>query len=158
MRKAIIFAILSVVLITTTVALYLVNRSSPPPWREAMNRYLVYREQKGLGSLIIDRIVRAGRPWNLTSGEGFITYGSSNIYQTDYSLTSDYSGSLSLPYPPQDMYCVLFKSGSSSSTDRLILVTYYQDLYNSDWVVHEPAQQLSSEEITILLTNIGCSK
>jgi hypothetical protein len=44
-----------------------------------------------------------------------------------------------LPFPPEEVWCVLLGRGSQATSSGVVFVALHQDIHNADWVVHETA-------------------
>jgi len=73
-----------------------------------------------------------------------------------------------LPYPPDDLRCVLLQASGShnkpfdsanagtGSQYAVVFVGLHNDLYNGAWVVHESAYHFPSPELNATLEEVGC--
>ncbi len=135
----------------------------PPAWQTELEKYIAYKE-RGSPLLITELVaVRSGRPWRFTGDTNFIVYGDTPYYITDNTYQSGPDRRFSrmpLPYPPEELWCVLLKIGPSYAPSfskyQLVLVARHQDLYNADWVIHEAILPPSSPELKQTLSRVGC--
>ncbi len=59
-----------------------------------------------------------------------------------------------LPYPPSDVRCVQLRQTDGQS--RIVFVARHDDLYWSEWIVHEGEATPLSAEFSTFLDQIGC--
>jgi hypothetical protein len=61
--------------------------------------------------------------------------------------------------PPVAVWCVRLRSaapiGNAAAPDRIVFVAKHQDLYNADWITHEPPGDPAQSSVETL-TKIGC--
>ena len=55
----------------------------------------------------------------------------------------------SLPYPPEDLWCVRLKS-ADPTVPKVIMIALHQDMYTARWGVHEPI------DVEAVLAAVGC--
>ena len=55
----------------------------------------------------------------------------------------------SLPYPPEDLWCVRLKS-IDPAVPQVVLIALHQDMYTAHWTVHEPI------DVEAVLAAVGC--
>jgi len=55
----------------------------------------------------------------------------------------------SLPYPPEDLWCVRLKS-DDPIVPKVLLIALHQDMYTARWGVHEPI------DVKAVLSAVGC--
>lgn len=113
----------------------------PAEVRSALNGYLRYQRMAYAQSFTIKEIVRATHPWALTAEMSQASVGNSPFYRTTYNPETAESHNLdtlrALPYPPEEVWCAVL--GQRDEPVMIVLVAQHQDLYNADWIVHEPA-------------------
>jgi len=163
MRKAMIVSLLFLVPIVIGATLLAVESRRPPDWQRQVNQYTAYMEQVSAERMTVQEACPAQRPWEFRSEISAAAYGDSPHYQTDYGYTGKNVGAKPLPFPPQEIWCVLLGSEqgqAAASTEegayRVVFVALHQDLYNADWVLHEGTGGVFSEELMGILSKIGC--
>jgi hypothetical protein len=159
--------------LTIVVAALVVREQNlPPAAQAALDKYIEYRYLPSQAPTI-RQVARASLPWNFSSAMSGATFGDSVHYRTTLSFRAQpvinlpgsptVTPSLStlpfsddrplIPFPPVDVWCALL-SEENQSARQVVYVALHQDLYYTDWVLHEPAR--SSKEITDALSKIGC--
>jgi len=138
----------------------------------AVYNYLRYQESSSQQAGAVQQIVHAARPWNLTPPMSKATFGSGVYYQTTTSynvpgsfglratatlwpreFSSQRGGLRPLPFPPVDVWCVLLRQADKAQ--RVVFVVEHQDIYNADWILHEPNAE-SRPELSAILSSVGC--
>ena len=138
----------------------------------AVYNYLRYQESSSQQAGAVQQIVHAARPWNLTPQMSKATFGNSVVYQTttNYDVpgsfglratatlwprefSSQRGGLRPLPFPPVDVWCVLLRQADKAQ--RVVFVVEHQDIYNADWILHEPNAE-SRPELSAILSSVGC--
>ena len=139
----------------------------------AVYAYLRYWNSLSQPAGAVRQIVHAARPWNLTPQVSKATFGNSVYYQTTYGyntpggvgsratatpwpreFSSQRNAVRPLPFPPVDVWCVLLRQAGEASPGA-VFVAQHQDLYNADWILHEPAAE-SLPELSAILSSVGC--
>jgi hypothetical protein len=76
-----------------------------------------------------------------------------SLSATDQMMTytvENYAGyPSSLPYPPEDLWCVRLKS-AAPTVPKVVLIALHQDMYTARWAVHEPI------DVEAVLAAVGC--
>ncbi len=128
--------------------------AEPSGWRSAVQAYTRYEADRGATTWQIAAAEQAIRPWEFLREMSARTFGGSTRYQVDVTYT-DRNGVKPPPMPPVEVWCVHLKAESASSQaaapERLVFVARHQDLYNADWITHEPSPAAAE-----MLTRIGC--
>ena len=75
------------------------------------------------------------------------------VGQIGYAVGAD-RGLRRLPERVVDAWCVQI-SDMKPVLPKAVLVGAHQDLYNADWIVHEPVAQ-TTEELNRWLADVGC--
>ncbi|MGD8625260.1 MAG: hypothetical protein PVF47_08420 [Anaerolineae bacterium] len=149
--------LLLVVLLLAVVAEVPTRRGLPAGVQSSLNAYLIYVATRA--DVEVVRVERATRPWKLETSIGAI-FGYSAFYQTDIGPGgTPGSGTRPLPYPPQELWCVLLhrKENRTGRTWRpVILIGQHADIYNADWVVHELPREISIPALVDRLSQLGC--
>jgi len=100
--------------------------------------------------------VRATRPDRFTRAMSRISYGNSAHYRID-SGDSSYLGGRPLPYPPDELWCVLLVPASGApSPQQAVFVARHLDEYTGDWVVHQAGGDFGSSQQAQTLAVVGC--
>jgi hypothetical protein len=130
----------------------------------------------GQGTTRTEGLVRAGRPWNLSAELGLTTAGDSLYFETDqpYDLQPEgaapveagvptgavRSGSWGertpLPYPPQEVWCVLVQS--TAGRQVILLALHHREPYQTDWIIHQQRAAPSPSGWMELLDLLGCGR
>ncbi len=168
MRRTWVLLSVALAFLAVMIALELVASSSQPPdaVRMAAQDYAQYLNSPAQtsggeqassaqqGGASVRRISRAARPHAFTAAMGKASFADSVYYGTTYSLEelasrrlagSTLSGSRPIPYPPTELWCVQLSNG------QIIFVGQYIDLYNADWIMHEPVDASDSAQ------KVGCN-
>ncbi len=165
--------VLMPIVIVAAAILYITSRGLPSDARAALEGYLIYRYDQESKPLV-QQSTLATKPWLLTSQMSGPTFGGGAFFNTSvvYSAAATgganwpstpvasqgyYSsvGSLrALPYPPEEVWCVLLDVQDQGQTP--ILVAAHMDLYNARWIVHEMPTLSTPKEVNALLDEIGC--
>jgi hypothetical protein len=130
----------------------------------------------GQGTTRIEELVRASRPWNLGPELGLTTAGDSLYFATDliYDPRPDRSAPVEagvptsairsgfgkegtpLPYPPQEVWCVLVHSEAGQQV--ILLGRHHRDPYQTDWIIHQQPADPSPAGWIELLDLLGCGR
>ena len=163
MRRAKILSVLFLVPIVIAATLHAVESRRPPDWQRQVNQYTAYMEQTSAERMTVHEVCPAQRPWEFHSEISAAAYGDSVHYQTDYGYTGKNVGTKPLPFPPQEVWCVLLELEQRGSADpaqegayRVVFPALHQDLHNADWVLHEGAGDLISQDPMDSLSQLGC--
>ena len=154
--KAIRF-ILPLLLATILVVALLVaiRMNRPSAWRLALDKYVEYRDSSSSRTTTVHLVDRASKPWNFSRDMSYAVFGDSPYYQTDYGYSGEKrSGPRPLPFPPDDVWCVLLERDHETYT--IVFVAEHQDLYNADVVIHEGVSDLSTQSLVESVSRIGC--
>lgn len=156
MRRSIRFILplfLAVTLVVTLLVAVRMNR--PTDWQLELDKYVQYKDSVSSGTTTVRLVDRASKPWNFSRDMSHAVFGDSPYYQTDYSYSGERrSGPKPLPFPPDDVWCVLLERDHGTRT--IVFVVEHQDLYDADMVVHEGASDLSSQSSVENVSQIGC--
>jgi len=68
-----------------------------------------------LDATTVRSIARAEKPWNFVEDTSQATFGDSAHFQVDYGS----AGSLPLPFPPKELWCVLLERRDTSTGDAV---------------------------------------
>jgi hypothetical protein len=157
MRKAsvVIFPLLlATALIVASLVAIRMNRF--PDWQLELDRYVEYKDSLSSGTTTVQLVDRASRPWNFSRDMSHAVFGDSPYYQTDYSYGGRH-GPRPLPFPPEDVRCVLLERDHNEETMyTVVFAAEHQDLYNADVVIHEGASDLSAQSFVDSISRIGC--
>jgi hypothetical protein len=149
------------------------TRGMPDAAHAALSRYLAYRYISPSPS--IRTVSQATRPWLFKPQESSATYGDSVHYHVTHNLrvvaTKQVSlspspgaspdiyrgndGLAALPYPPEDIWCVLLEAGDQGPD--VVLVALHMSLYSADWIVHEVPPAWSAADRGDLIADMGCA-
>jgi hypothetical protein len=167
----IVFAFL--ILATAIVAALLIAREQtlPSAAQAALDKYVLYRQSLPSASAMVEQVTRAAFPSNFSADMSNASYGHSHLYRTTQddrepravNLTHDALTTLSvqyvgadrpIPFPPADLWCVLLKHDHQQ---QVAFVALHQDLYNADWLVHEPRAAIGTRTLSDQLARLGCN-
>jgi hypothetical protein len=116
------------------------------------------------GGARIESVARAGQPWSLTRDGSLALFGTSVRFSQGYgqsTIESHYPQQL--PYPPEEVWCVLLERGADVTAGQsptpsydLVVVALHRSLYEADWTVHIPREALPIGTTAKALAAIGC--
>lgn len=140
----------------------------PAGCQSALDQYLAYRNVSLSEGLSVKSTVKATKPGGMTQDVSFAVYGDSTYYQTDenYKKTSDGTEATTvwskqelrpLPYPPEEVWCVLLERSAASPAYGAAFVSLHQDIHNAGWVVHEVRPDPFDPESIRVASDLGCS-
>jgi hypothetical protein len=157
MRRAgvVVFPLLlATALVVASLVAMRTNR--PPDWQLELDKYVEYKDSLSSGTTTVQLVDRASRPWNFSRDMSHAIFGDSPYYQTDDSYGGR-RGPRPLPFPPEDVRCVLLeRDHNEETTYNIVFVAEHQDLYNADVVIHEGASDLSDQPFAESISEIGC--
>jgi hypothetical protein len=159
MRRAgvVIFPLLlATALVVASLVAIRMNR--PPDWQLELDEYVGYKDSlsSSSGTTTVQLVDRASRPWNFGRDMSQAVFGDSPYFQTDYNYGGR-RGPRPLPFPPEDVRCVLLEQDHNEGTMyTIVFVAEHQDLYNADVVIHEGANDLSNQSFVDSISAIGC--
>jgi len=127
-------------------------------WRSAVQAYIRYQAARHAIMLEIVGAAEAARPWEFQRAMSGRSFGGSAYYRVSVPYSGG-SRDRPLPMPPTAVWCVHLKQtgepGNAAAADRFVFVARHADLYNADWITHEPPGDLAQPPAEIL-TQIGC--
>jgi hypothetical protein len=139
------------------------DQRQPPAWQMELEKYIASQERGASMGVTQQAVDRASKPWKFIRSPGFIVYGDTPYYVTDNTYNLDLlesSGRMPLPYPPEELWCVLLRLESvypyGSPRLQMVFVARHQDLYNAAWVVHAAIQPADSPELLHTIAVVGC--
>jgi hypothetical protein len=130
------------------------NLGSTQAWSAALNTYIGYKSRSGEGTMTVSAVGRATHPEEFARELSGATFGDSRFYSTDYTSGGPPHEARPLPYPPDDIMCVLLQQGS---TREVVFVAHHVDLYNADWIVHEAQGAPFAAPVRNQLAGLGCA-
>lgn len=97
---------------------------------------------------------RARQPQNFTSELDYPLLDAGRFeYTADITYQQQNSYLISLPYPPQEVYCV---NVTHNGGHGVLFVNYYSDgLWQNDWVIHQ-GQDSPAADAAQALGKVGC--
>lgn len=157
-KPLIFFAIIGMVIGVTVLAIVAIQ-SLHSPQQDALSEYVqhVYSQQPGL---VVSQVVQAGLPGKFTTAMSGDVYGSGEYFHVDvsyaYGTVVSQTGSASrpLPYPPEQLACVLLNSNKGPS---VVYMAMHGDDYKAAWFVHQARYAWPSGELQAQLSTIGCT-
>ena len=154
MRKRLLIYIPTLLVIGVMVALLLLTNRQPPKWKTALDQYLTYLRSTGQPSYQLVSAVSASLPANFTPLMSAESFSDSVIFQTDLNTNDPSSaGTQPIPYPPDQVWCVLLKDGGQQ---HVVYIALHNSLYNADWIVHTSADPWGSSELQNSLDRLSC--
>jgi hypothetical protein len=113
MKKRFLIFIPMIVVIGMMVGFLLLNNRQTPAWKPILDRYLTYSRMTGESVYRMINAVQAAQLANFTSAMSGGSFSDSVIFQTTFNVDAQYSAGLQpMPYPPDDVWCVLLKDNS----------------------------------------------
>lgn len=180
MKRALFIAMPLLIALAWLVTMVLAVNSLPLAAQNALEDYVRFLNsslnQDDSARYEIQTMARANQPWNLCSKLNCPTLGDSVVFQTDqrYSTPTpqpqtpvwnryfDHNSSipqaddrLPLPFPPQDVWCILLSDGTRDQLAFLAL--HNQEPHNTDWIIHQNPLGPLDESSLALLSDLGCS-
>ena len=159
MKKLGLLTIPLVVLIATAIVVLSFESKRPPDWRVELNDYLRYDQSRFAGGTKVQAITAARQPWNFSPEMSHLVFGKS-VFRTDNSYDGTPGGHIVLPYPPEQVWCVLLSRSdrfSQNSRNEIVFVAHHNDnVWWRDWVVHEGTATPADPELKKTLLSIGC--
>lgn len=174
-----VLAVLVPVVIVAGIWLFLYRPGPPDLAQTAVRMYVEYRSGIPVGAFgPAPQYTHATRPGGFKSEMSRASYGSGLYYETDFDYaapkepvawatntagqavyTSTYAGAnhgaRRLPTTVNDAWCVQV-GDIDPMLPKVVLVAEHQDLYNADWIVHEPVAQ-TADELNQWLADVGCN-
>jgi hypothetical protein len=151
MKRAIFLLIPILVFMGLAAVLLIAEASRPTEWRVELDRYLVSRDASR-SRVTVHSVARAGKPWNFSRDMGRAVLSESQWTGVD------------LPFPPEEIRCVLLKRNSTSRREperemayQVVFLSYHTDrVWNHGWVVHEGVESPFAPAFIESLAAIGC--
>jgi len=164
MGRAVSLALLLVALGALVGAFVAAEARRPVGWEAELEKYVEYRDSLSSGTTTAQLVARASQPWNFSRDMSHASFGDSVYYRTDYGYDAGRGGGpRPLPFPPDEVWCVLLQRDRASTTDSVGEITQEvvfsvldRDMYNADWVIHEGASAPFSPEFMEDLSLVGC--
>ena len=139
----------------------------PAGCQAALDQYLAYKNVSLAEGLSVKAEAKAAKPGSLTQDVSFAVYGDSTYYQTDenYKEASGQAEATTvwtkeelrpLPYPPEEVWCILLERSAQTPGYGVAFVSLHQDIYNADWVVHEVGPDPFAPESLQVASDLGC--
>jgi len=145
-KKTLALVVCVLVLITLLVTLGIAELRRTPEWRVELDAYLRSAHGPANGTVEVLTIERARHPYNMSADLSRTRFGNDVYYDR------------TLPYPPTRVRCVLLarRHAVGSVTYQVLLIALHEDLYWTDWVVHEGETTPFSEIYLEQLEGLGC--
>lgn len=167
--------VLTVLLLTLAVlaaAFWALESRRKADWRIALDVYTQYQSRLSKSKFVIRKTVHASGPYNFDKNLSGPTWSDRPYFQVDHTYSGQSAARLKpLPYPPGDLWCALIEQNTRYSDNtnvthrrQIVFVALYQDLYFSQWVVHEmindpPAGgEPGPPEFPEILAGVGCTQ
>ncbi len=144
------------------IALLIYDARHPQPWQVELDAYLA-----GHTGVHAAALLTAERPAAFDEGMPFRPTGTSSHFRLgpeDPTGRTGETGLGPLPYPPEEVWCVLLATGPrnpegplpSPGPDNVILLVRHADLYAEDWIVYEAPPGADRLTVDQALQTIGC--
>ena len=166
MRRSILIAVLILLAAIGVVVLAVLPDKAglAAGCQAALDQYLAYKNEPELRMQSADK---ASKPSSFHPEMSYTSFGNSVFYQTDENYQeasseaeptpiSSISDLRPLPFPPEEVWCVLLGRGSQATSSGVVFVALHQDIHNADWVVHETAGDPFSPDSLNAASAIGC--
>ncbi len=155
MKKKLVLLTPLLVTLIIAIILILINQRATSPWKTKLKQYLVYlRETEQISYQILDT-ASAVTPENFSESMSGESYSQDVTFASTHNLFNDYSSSLlPMPYPPDQVICVLL---NLNGNPQLVYVALHNSLYNADWIVHVSPDPWGSPLLQENLKAIGCT-
>jgi hypothetical protein len=159
MRKVILFAIPVLVLIVVVITVIIGQAiHHPAGWRTELEKYVRYKSS----FIAVQVVTQASKPWYFKRNMSHTTFGEGAF--ADYNYEGRRQGYRRIPFPPEEVWCVLLRETRSLANDArvetshaVIFVGYHLDLYHAGWVVHEGETEPFSSKFIEDISRIGCN-
>jgi hypothetical protein len=151
LRKAILLSLPLVILLGTIAVVYVLEEQRTPAYQVVLQQYLA-RAQSTFGTVRVRDLVEAQHPENFRAGMAEPSISDSNLL-TDH-----------LPYPPDQLYCVLIEYTATRSLSQgnrpvgqIVFLAFFDDgLWRQGWMVEEGPKGFVDELIAPKIVQIGC--
>lgn len=151
-KRAILLMLPSLALIALVGGLIIAESGRPAAWQVELNAYLARSNTSSTGEMAVRSVARANKPWNFGPDMGYAVVGG-----------GAWSG-IDLPYPPEEVWCVLLKRGGVSTAGsgeeipyQAVFVSFHSDrLWRQGWVVHKGLGNPFAPAFSECLSTIGC--
>jgi hypothetical protein len=131
-------------LATLLIVLVVAEAERPAEWEVQLSEYLTHRNAVQPGTVRLEQITQATKPWNYSPEMGHAVFGNDFNSET-------------LPFPPEQIRCVLLENRQTQDEEVIFLAYHSDQLWNMDWVVHKPTVALSDPRLVEFMQMIGCS-
>ncbi|MCU0522285.1 MAG: hypothetical protein MUF84_16520 [Anaerolineae bacterium] len=153
----------------------------PETWETALQRHLAFKASGSGESWQVAMSEYATSSVHFDRKMSRVSYGTGThyqpqvVYQTMTPIPSDTrvvsAGAVStstggglfppiggrpLPYPPDEVWCLLLTQEPPGATLELVYVALHMDLYNAEWAVHEVGTAPFDDAVFSGLKTIGC--
>jgi hypothetical protein len=130
-------------------------RGLPAQAQAALDEYQQFQRSLSAQPVAVRQAVEAARPQDFSPQLSGGSFSSSVYFRTTYNYTSRGDYLRALPFPPEDLWCLLLAE-SDGSVSQVVFVGLHGDMYKAEWVVHEPAQGSSRQTVAANLSSVGC--
>jgi hypothetical protein len=138
------------------VMLFFASRALYSPQQAVLGMYLNYYNSVAPGTTV-KSLVQASQPGRFDASMSGLVYGDSKYFRTDLPVAGRANDGQSLravPYPPEQLTCVLI---GSSKGNEVIFVALHHSLNDSEWLVHEAKNPWPSDALKTQLAAVGCN-
>jgi hypothetical protein len=123
------------------IALIVLSQTLYSPRQAALQEYLQPR------SATVTAMMQANKSQNFSAEMSTV------VGQSVYFRTGPWDGARTLPFPPEEVWCALLHDMQG---DHIVFVVLHSDLYNAQWLVHEPKVKWPDVALKAQLSAIGC--
>jgi hypothetical protein len=154
MKKRLIIYIPSIAVLVLLLALLLLSNYQTPAWKTMLDQYLFFLRSAGEPSYQMVAAVQASQPSHFTPNMTTGSFSNSVTYLPTESFDGDYfSGLEPVPYPPDQVWCVLLKDDGQQ---ELVFVALHNSDYSTNWIVHIPSDPWGSPALQSTMESLGC--
>jgi hypothetical protein len=72
-----------------------------------------------------------------------------------HSPGGQYESNRPIPYPPEELQCVLLGVGVGEG-EEMVFLALHNDMYSGDWLVHQSKSAWPGDELKAQLGAVGC--
>ena len=174
MKRALFLSLPLTVGLIAIVAVVAAALAFPTAAKDELDAYLDHLASSsppGAARAEVITLDRARRPWSLSSEQNYPVFGTSPTYQSDRRsdwptaalqtpiwsdeiVTTSGASHPVLPFPPEEVWCVLL---AGESQDQVIfLARHHREPYYTDWVIHQGPHTPFPDSLHDILSAVGC--
>lgn len=141
------------------------------PWQELMDAYLNYRTAHNGLTFEVIQAVPAQKSWLFREDSTPQSYANLSSYsateleanhlgaypsQSFFPSVSIGDGRPPIPYPVQELWCVLLQTRTEPVYTTVVYLGLHKDLYNAGWILHEEDPDLPAANALQKAKSFGC--